>query len=211
MNFLSCINDIDYSIANFVNNFLHSTNGALTPFLKFITILGNGGAVFILATLCLLFFKKTRKAGLISAFSLILGLIVTNLLLKNIIARTRPFIDESSVYYIWWKQAGSLSQSGFSFPSGHTTAAMAFAFSLFLCFNKKTSWLYLSIPLVMGFTRIYFMVHYASDVFGAIIVGGLCSTISFFIVKAMEKSPHIQKFLSLPSITSVFKSKTKTE
>lgn len=211
MNFLSCINNIDYSIANYVNNFLHNTNGVLTPFLKFITILGNGGAVFILATLCLLFFKNTRKAGLISVFSLLLGLIVTNLLLKNIIARPRPFVDESSSYYFWWTQAGSLPQSGSSFPSGHTTAAMAFAFSMFLCFSKKTSWLYLFIPLVMGFTRIYLMVHYASDVFGALIVGGLCSTISFFIVKAMEKSPHIQKFLSLPSITSAFKSKTKTE
>ena len=210
MNF-SFINNIDYSIANYVNNFLHSTNGALTPFLKFITTLGNGGAIFILITLCLLFFKKTRKAGLISAFSLILGLIITNLLLKNIVARPRPFADESSTYYLWWKQAGSLPQSGFSFPSGHTTASMAFAFSLFLCFSKKTSWLYLFIPLIMGFTRIYFMVHYASDVFGAIIVGGLCSTLSFFIVKAIENSPHIQKFLSLPSITSLFKAKTKKE
>lgn len=208
---LGCIYDIDYVIGSSINKFLNFSNGALSPLFKFITYLGNGGAIFIAISICLLLFKKTRKVGIILLFSLLLGVIITNLLLKNIIARPRPFINEQSDFYIWWKQAGSLIDSGYSFPSGHTTAAMAFGFTLFLCLKKKTSWLYLFIPLIMGFTRIYFMVHYASDVFGALLVGVICSLIAYFVMKYIAKFPFIQKVLNYPSITNIFKKKDKSE
>lgn len=65
------------------------------------------------------------------------GFIFTNLILKNVIARPRPFFDQNSIYYDYWVQAGSLSEKGYSFPSGHATSAAAFAMGLFLAFNKK--------------------------------------------------------------------------
>ena len=79
-------------------------------------------------------------------------------------------------------------ESGYSFPSGHTTAAMAFGLSVFLCFKKKWSWVFLLIPLIMGFTRIYFVVHYTTDVLGAILVGGLSALISYFVIKYIFKA-----------------------
>ena len=39
----------------------------------------------------------------------------------------------------------------------------------------------------MGFTRIYFVVHFASDVFGGIFVGFIAATIAYFIVRATSK------------------------
>ncbi len=201
--------NLNYTIGNGINSFLQATNGFFTPFFKFITFLGNGGAIFILISIGLLCFKSTRKAGIISLFSLLLGFILTNLILKNVVARPRPFSDETSTFYTWWTQAGSLFESGYSFPSGHTTSAMAFAFTLFLCFKKKTSWLCLLIPLLMGFTRIYFMVHYASDILGGLVVGAICATISFFCMKYFEKFTFMQKFLSYPSIFT--SNKTKKE
>ena len=81
------------------------------------------------------------------------GFIFTNLILKNVIARPRPFFDQNSIYYDYWVQAGSLSEKGYSFPSGHATSLATFAMGLFLAFNKK-AWVCtgdLINPLFIGF------------------------------------------------------------
>lgn len=187
INLLIFTNSFDYTIAKWANDVFQSTNEILSPLLKLITNLGNMGFIFIMISLIMIFFKKTRKIGVIVLFSIAIGFVFTNLILKNVVARPRPFIDETSDYYLWWKEAGSMIENGYSFPSGHTTAAMAFGLSLFLCFKKKWSWVFLLIPLIMGFTRIYFMVHYTTDVLGAILVGGLSALISYFVIKYIVK------------------------
>lgn len=187
INLLIFTNSFDYTIAKLANDVFQSTNEILSPLLKLITNLGNMGFIFILISLIMIFFKKTRKIGVIVLFSITIGFVFTNLILKNVVARPRPFIDETADYYLWWKEAGSMIESGYSFPSGHTTAAMAFGLSLFLCFKKKWSWVFLLIPFIMGFTRIYFMVHYTTDVLGAILVGGLSALISYFVIKYIVK------------------------
>lgn len=108
-----------------------------TPVFKGITIAGNYGIVFIVIALILLIFKKTRKAGILALLAMSFGFIFTNLILKNVIERPRPFFDQNSIYYDCWVQAGSLSEKGYSFPSGHATSLAAFAMGLFLAFNKK--------------------------------------------------------------------------
>lgn len=37
------------------------------------------------------------------------------------------------------------------------------------------------IPVLMGYTRIYFSVHYASDIVGGLPAGFLCGALSFLI------------------------------
>lgn len=188
LNLLTFTNSFDHTIAKWANDVFQSTNEILSPLLKLITNLGNMGFIFIMISLIMIFFKKIRKIGMIVLFSIAIGFVLTNLILKNVVARPRPFIDETSDYYLWWKEAGSMIESGYSFPSGHTTAAMAFGLSLFLCFKKKWSWVFLLIPLIMGFTRIYFVVHYTTDVLGAILVGGLSALISYFAIKYIVKA-----------------------
>lgn len=187
LNLLTFTNSFDYTIAKWANDVFQNTNEILSPLLKLITNLGNMGFIFILISLIMIFFKKTRKIGVIVLFSITIGFVFTNLILKNVVARPRPFIDETSDYYLWWKEAGSMIESGYSFPSGHATAAMAFGLSLFLCFKKKWAWVFLLIPLIMGFTRIYFMVHYTTDILGAMLVGGLSALISYFVIKYIVK------------------------
>ena len=159
----------------------------LTPIFKAITLSGNAGLIFIIAAAIMLIFGKTRKTGVAALVALAFGFLFTNIILKNAVARARPFSDTTSEFYTVWKAAGSLVESGYSFPSGHTTAATAFGISLFLSLNKRYSWAFLFIPLVMGFTRIYFVVHYASDVLGGLIVGGIAATISYFIIRTIYK------------------------
>jgi undecaprenyl-diphosphatase len=93
----------------------------LTPIVKFITSLGNAGMIWIAITLILLIFKKTRKLGGICALSLISSLVINNFILKNLVARVRPYDQISALNLIIEKQ------KDWSFPSGHTGSSFACA------------------------------------------------------------------------------------
>ncbi len=187
MNF---INSADLAVAEFAA-MLAKNCGFLTAPLKVITLSGTAGAIFIATTAILIIFKKTRTTGIKAGGALLAGFILTNLILKNIIARPRPYADETSRFFEIWQNVGALTESSFSFPSGHATAATAFGVSLFLSMNKKYSWAFLLIPLVMGFTRIYFCVHYASDVVGGIIVGTTAAILSYIVFDFVSKKISI--------------------
>ena len=62
-----------------------------------ITVLGNGGIFWILLTIALLINKKTRKSGWILMAALLVDLILCNGVIKNAVARTRPYIINSSI------------------------------------------------------------------------------------------------------------------
>jgi len=208
---LTFIYEMDYGVAKLAHELLNSSGDFLTFILKMITYLGNGGVGFIVAGVILLLFKKTRIVGFTALVALLFGSIITNIALKNIVARPRPFVDETSDFYLWWLQAGSLRATSYSFPSGHATAAAAFSVTFFIFYKKKYSWLYLFIPLVMGFTRVYFNVHFASDVIAGIVVGSLASIGAYYTVKGLQKFEFIQQGLALPSITVLLRKDKSAE
>lgn len=187
---------IDLSVARAAGSMREACGGFLTPFFKAVTLSGNFGLVFIVAGVIMLFFRQTRKTGICSLIALLFGMLFTNLILKNVVARPRPFADTTSEFYSLWKAAGSLKEGSYSFPSGHTTAATAFGVSLFIVMNKRYSWAFLLIPVLMGFTRVYFVVHYATDIFGGLLVGGVAAAIAFCIVKLLCENDKIAKLLS---------------
>lgn len=201
------ITDFDRIMGEIGHGFMNSGGDFLNLIFKVITILGNGGGVFIAIGLFMLLFKTTRKAGMMSLISLLLGALITNIILKNAVARPRPFWDETSTFYTWWVAAGSLAQGGYSFPSGHATAAMAFAFPIFMQFEKNLSWLVLLMAIVMGFTRIYFQVHFASDVLIGLIVGVVTGVAAIYSVGGLLKINALKKAYDLPSILAIFKRK----
>ena len=203
----NAIADFDRIMGEIGYGFMNSGGDFLNVIFKVITILGNGGGVFIAIGLVMLLFKSTRKAGMMSLISLLIGALITNIILKNVVARPRPFWDETSSFYTWWVAAGSLAQGGYSFPSGHATAAMAFAFPIFIQFEKKMSWLILLMAIVMGFTRIYFQVHFASDVLIGLAIGVLTGVAAIYSVGGLLKIKAVNKAFDLPSILALFNRK----
>ena len=133
--------------------------------MRLITTSGNAGAVFLALSLVLLIPRHTRTRGLLMLLSLAVSALLANVLLKNVFARERPFADPLSPFYTYWRDAGSLAASGFSFPSGHTAAAIV------VTSRRSIAWTAFFLPLVMGLSRVCFGVHYASDVLAAIPVG----------------------------------------
>lgn len=172
----------DYAIMEFGHNLHNQAGGFFDGFMRFITVFGDGGIILILLAIGLIAFKKTRKIGITMLGAIVIGALITNITVKPLVVRPRPFYDESSIFYTWWKAAGAVPESGYSFPSGHATASMAAMMAFFLAGNKKYSWTGFILALLIGFSRIYLCVHYPSDVLFGFIVGIIAGSLSFLIV-----------------------------
>lgn len=208
----------DLSVFEFFQNHIYAE--WLSPIMKFITTIGEGGIIFIVTGLILMCFKKTRKAGVVALGSLLIMSILNNEILKPIMNRPRPFnlvtndqtgffglIDWSidkfealktdwvNIYRFPWvvEQPHSLS-----FPSGHTSSAFAFMSGAAFVIKK---WQF-SVPAfifaaLMGITRIYVAVHYPTDVIAGAVAGILYAVIGYFVVGKLYEVvyPKIEKKL----------------
>ncbi len=87
--------------------------------------------------------------------------------IKIATARARPSVRTEEV-------KSRFSEKYHAFPSGHVAASMAF-FGVLLIVRRRVGLVCLSIPIVIGFSRIYVRAHYLSDVVCAAILGLLCA------------------------------------
>ena len=182
---------MDYLVAKEIHSFAAQTNNAFTFILKLITIAGNKAIIFFLISFVLVFLKKTRRIG-VNLFISITVVSILTVLFKSFINRDRPFINQSSDYYIWWQYTGSLYMDSTSFPSGHSSVSMTLGVTLFLYCKKKYRYLFLLIPIIYGFSRIYFNVHYFTDVCAGYLLGIVTAIpLYFFIHKKGDKVDNI--------------------
>jgi len=85
---------------------------------------------------------------------------------------------------------------GLSFPSGHALFSITFyGLLIYIIFksvqNKTLKWsliaLLMSLILVIGFSRVYLRVHYATDVIAGFCVGFLWLTFALWMLNRMER------------------------
>ena len=173
--FLQSVQNLDGEILLQIQQ--HLRTDMLTPFMKIVTFLGNGGWFWILCAVVLLAIPKTRKTGYAAVLSLIFGVIVTNLLLKNIVARPRPFAEIEALIPLIAKP------TDFSFPSGHTTASFAVALVMFRMLPKKIGIPAVVLAALVAFSRLYLGVHYPTDVLVGFVVALVGSLLAVWIVR----------------------------
>lgn len=150
-------------------------------FFSFYTQLGNGGILWIALCVVLLFFPRTRKAGFWALIAMLFGLVCTNVLLKHLVGRTRPWLVLEGLVPL------VVEDDPNSFPSGHTCAAFACCVTWARCTGKR--WLRclcIAAALLMGFSRLYVGVHFLSDVLAGCAVGCLCAWLSWRAQRAVE-------------------------
>ncbi len=173
----------DHAILGFLHGLATLTHGYVNWFFRLISLFGDHGIFLISLSIFLMLFKKTRKVGICMFGAIGCGAIITNFIIKDFVARPRPFMSDILEYNEWWKYAGSVMEDDFSFPSGHTTAITGALMSIFFfAKSKKKYWVFLFIAL-MGLSRNYLMVHYPSDILGGLIVGLIAALIAFYITK----------------------------
>ena len=149
-----------------------------------ITRLGDAGIIWIILTVLLLIIPKTRKTGVIMLAALLVDVLLCNVLIKNLVARTRPFDVNTAVQLLVAKP------QDYSFPSGHTAASFASVTALYLAGEKKLWKIALVLAVLIAFSRLYLYVHYPTDVLGGIITGAIAGYIGYkltFIVQSKHR------------------------
>ncbi len=156
-----------------------SLRGPLDAVVTFITHLADHGYLWILVALVLLLFRKTRKGGFAVAIALACGVLITNLCIKNAVARIRPYETIEGLYSIIGKM------DDWSFPSGHTTASFAAATAMALTLGKKFGLPAFILAALIALSRLYVGVHYPSDVLAGVIIGLVSGLVGSLVVKAI--------------------------
>ncbi len=166
--------DMEFEILYWLQGF---RSPGLDQAMEAITHLGDKGWFFILLGAALFLIPKTRRAGLAVLLSLLCGLVVGNLCLKNLVMRPRPcWIDTAVPLLI------SVPHD-YSFPSGHTLAAFETAASIFFA-DRKWGAAFFAFAILIGLSRMYLFVHFPTDVLSGAALGIF---IAWFVNKGIEK------------------------
>lgn len=176
----------DFAIMNAMHSLARTTGGILTPVMKGISLIGEKGLLMFLAAAILMCFSTTRKTGICLFGAVCCGALISNVLIKDEVARLRPF-ESGTIFQSWWHYIGAPFEEDFSFPSGHVTAAMSGIMALYFARGKKFLIPAVVYVLLMSISRIYLMVHYPSDVIAALLIGLFSAGIAYTITRNTYK------------------------
>lgn len=170
------ITNMDVQILNWIQENLRCS--ALDKILPFVTFLGSKGWLFIVMAVLFIGISRYRKWGVSLAVSLSLGLIFGNMVLKNVVARVRPYDFVGNIELLVAKL------SDYSFPSGHTLAAVEFCTVVCMMPVRRIyKVLAVLLAVAMAFSRLYLYVHFPSDVLASVLLGSLFGVMGVRIVE----------------------------
>lgn len=183
----------DFSILNWIQKTFAS------PFFDkaspIISYLGDGGIFLIALALLFLCFPKTRRLGLSLGMALIFGVIIGNVVLKNLFFRIRPY--DVPGYEAMREALLVPPLSDGSFPSGHTLAVFE-GTTVFFLWKKRYGLIALFFAILVAFSRLYLFVHYPSDVIAGALLGILFGIAGFCLVKYLYEKFALDEKLLLP-------------
>ncbi len=163
---------LDQGLFQWINGQLH--NHFLNFFLYYLTNLG--GATFTISTSLFVWAfcaPPWSTAGAQAAVSLAVSHIPVAIA-KKLYPRIRPYLalPDTNTF------RNPLSDH--SFPSGHTTAAFSVAIPFITAIPELLP-LFLSLSIIVGFSRIYLGLHYPSDVLAGVAIGTSVATMTVAI------------------------------
>ena len=169
----------------------------LNHFFIFITLLGKWQVIMIFTIAAgLIFWLNCKKTYITPLLTGLVGSEVFVLIGKLLVQRARP---ETALY----------PETSFSFPSGHAAIAVTFyGFITYILIKSTKQWklktnaFFVGMLLIMliGFSRLYLGVHYASDVWGGYLAGAI------WLIIAISANEY---FLSKKQTQTIFIKTTK--
>lgn len=151
---------------NAIYNIINKIN--MEKYFRYVTEFGDA-FVFLIVILFVFSITKSKKHTVLLTLN-IAGIGLINYILKIIFTRQRPV------------GISSIVESGFSFPSGHSSVSAAFYIYLayLIIKNVNRKWIkWIIIPffalfiLSIGISRIYLGVHFVSDVVAGLSLGSI--------------------------------------
>jgi undecaprenyl-diphosphatase len=147
-----------------------------------ITILGGITGMRVLALLgaVYLWYRGRRRVSAVTLIAAVLGDALFHVA-KRVYARPRP------------QGLGGRVDADFSFPSGHSTVSAAVCCTLAYALWRegfigrgKAITLAVAAPLLVGFSRVYLNVHWATDVIGGWCFGILIAILSIVLYERLR-------------------------
>ena len=181
---MEVIQSFDFSILNGIQENLRCV--FLDNFSIFLTYLFTSGIFWIVAGVILLFFPKTRTAGIILLAALMLSFLTGDVLLKHLVNRPRPFTINTDIVLLIKQPSGA------SFPSTHSTLAASVT-TVLLVKERKLGFIALALTVCVAFSRLYLYVHYPTDVLCGLLLGVICGAAVLLIAKATKLENRISK------------------
>ncbi len=153
-------------------------NSFLNQFMVIISYLGLLSVLIIIVACVFLIHNKKSIFLVISSFAITEIIVI---LLKVIVHRARPFeaLGLNTLSFLIDK---TYTTWNLSFPSSH--AALVFAALPF--FKGKIKYYWLAFALLVSFSRVFFSLHYLSDVIAGAVIGYAASTLVVKIFKQKE-------------------------
>ena len=112
--------------------------------------------------------------------ALLFSLLVGNLTLKPLVARPRPCWRNPEIPLL------VANPTDYSFPSGHALSSFAAATAIFMG-NRRAGIAALAGAFLMACTRLYFYVHYPTDVLAGMIIGAVLGVIAGIVAAQLKK------------------------
>lgn len=169
--FISYIKKIDKKVINYVSFWQRPF---LSKFLMPFTKLGSLGVIWLVLAIPMLINESSRKVGIKVVLMVLVTGLIGEVFIKHVAKRKRPskYIEEEDMLI--------RKPITYSFPSGHTSSSVASAVVI------SFSYRFLAVPVcilafLVSFSRLYFKVHYPSDIIAGAILGVLCATVVNFI------------------------------
>lgn len=173
---LTAIQSWDAGVLLWVQEYIRTPLGDLL--MPIWSSLGNDGLLWIGLALLLLCFRKTRRAGVLALAGMLLNFIAVNVVIKHLVARPRPWLVVEGLNTLLFIDDPN------SFPSGHTSAACAFAAAL--CCELDPAWakaLAVAGAVFMGWSRIYVAIHFPTDVLAGAVIGAACGLLAVWLYR----------------------------
>ena len=167
------IQKLDWRIMHFVAELERGV--FFRKIMKLLTTIGNGGIVWFVVILCLFVFKINLRAASAMLLALTLSLLIGNVFLKNLIQRERPFQQNPNI------EALISPPSDHSCPSGHAYSSFSAAVAL-ICATGWVATPALLLACAIAYSRVYFCVHFPSDIFSSFLLGIGTGVIAFQIL-----------------------------
>lgn len=164
------MNSLNLTLFYIVNHFPHPQWA--NSFALILHIATYGGLVYFPLFLLLYLFGSSlvKRMVKLSAISMVITYILTDLLLKNIVATQRPYQLLKDAVYL------SPAPESYSFPSGQAALAFALAFMVYFYVpNKKWSYLAFFWAIIISLDRVYMGHHFPVDVVTGGIIGMVVS------------------------------------
>lgn len=136
--------------------------------------------LWISVGLMMAFSKRYRKYGMVLLFALAIGTDIGVYIIKPLVCRIRPYVQTGFVPFI--KPPG-----GYSFPSGHTLSSTVSAFCVYKASRKAGSFT-IVLGALIAFTRLYFYVHFPTDILGGFVIGAVISVSLLHFLKKTDRT-----------------------